>query len=170
MHLKRHTSYSYSDPSYISNLKVSRNKGNIIRFQGLNPIKWCFESCWRSLTQSEVYYCDRSWIKSQKQGSSSFLLLHCHNVPFHHGVLSEMLPAWLGVMAATFCVTALLQLRVAVQPLGFPPPPHEVKCTMEMWLLSTSISPSFGFSSTWILNAPHASSPREGNEGLNGSV
>lgn len=57
----------------------------------------------------------------------------------------------------------------------FFPHPHEVKCTMEMWCLSTSVSPSFEFSSVFLLStciliAPHASSAREGNEDLNCSL
>lgn len=36
---------------------------------------------------------------------------------------------------------------------GSPQPhPHEVKCTMEMWLLATSVYPSFEFSSIFLLS------------------
>lgn len=175
MHLKRQTSYSYSDPSYVSNLKVHRNKGNIIRAQELNtqnPIKWSSESWRRSITQSEVYYCDGCWIKSHKQGYSYFLLLHCHYVPFHHFTAccqkcsQRDLESWQPpFVRQLYCGWGLPCKLVFFSP-------YEVKCTMEM---GSSVSPSFEFSSVFLLStciliAPHASSSREGNEGLHCSV
>lgn len=135
---------------------------------------WVLMVIWEN---SEVCSLDGSWMKSHKPGYGYFFiatLSWCIFFIISRHAVKNAPSVTRSHDSQLFCATALLQLRVAVQTVGLSPP-HEVKCTMEMWLLATSVYPSFEFSSIFLLSmcmliAPHASSKTEGNRGLSCSV